>query len=97
MPISRAGAWEVESIHGRDVWAILCRSALRGVGLAARILGLEATENRVERAELCVSYGLEPPTAAIGPRLGDVAVDWAKLGDLERGRVAREVKGLLQP
>jgi hypothetical protein len=95
MPISRAAAWEFESERGHDVWRLMCRSALRAVELAARAFGLESTENRVERAELFVSYGVAPPTLANVPRSrgSERAVDWAKLGDFERARLAREMKG----
>jgi hypothetical protein len=61
------------------------------------VFGVEQNEVRVERAELFVSYGVTPPPAANAARLEfDRVVDWAKLSDFERGRVARALKGPLQ-
>lgn len=99
MPVSRAAAWGIESDRGHDVWGLLCRTALRGVDLAARVFGLEATENRVERAELFVSYGVAPPTLANPPRWAgsERAIDWARLSDFERARLARALNGSVRP
>lgn len=92
MPVSRAAAWKVESTRGHDLWEILCRSALRGADVAARLLGLEATETRVERSELFVAWGVAPipPSGGSSSTLAR-AVDWAKLGELERAQLAREM------
>ena len=89
MPVSRAVAWGIEVNRGHNVWEVLCRTALRGVDLAARVLGLDEDDAQVERAELLVSYGVTPapPRSAARP-----AIDWAKLTEFERGRVAREMK-----
>ena len=89
MPVGRAAAWEIESNRGQNLWRILCRTALRAVDFSAQVFGLEGSENRVERAELLVSYGVHPLPPGNAPR----PIDWARLGELERGRVAREMKG----
>ena len=89
MPVSRAVAWEIEANRGHNVWEVLCRTALRGVDLAAKAFGLDENEGQVERAELFASYGVTPPPPAAAAR---PAIDWARLTDFERGRVAREMK-----
>jgi hypothetical protein len=88
MPVSRAIAWEIEASRGHSVWAVLCRTALRGVDLAARLFGLEENAEQVEHAELLVSYGVAP----VPPRDAARPIDWANLSEFERGRVAREMK-----
>ena len=99
MPASRAATWAIESNRGRGVWEVLCRAALRGADVAARVLGLDAIETRVERAELLVSYGVTPPPPASAMRRldADRAIDWARLSEFERGRVAREMNGGMWP
>jgi len=93
MPVSRAVAWEIEANRGRNVWEILCRMALQGVDLAARVFGVEQSQGRGDGAELFVSYGIIPPPAPNAARLEfEKAVDWAKLSEFERGRVARALK-----
>jgi hypothetical protein len=97
MPVSRAVAWETEAPHGRNVWEILCRTALQGVDLAARMLGVEQSEGRGDGAELFVSYGITPSLAANAPRFElERNVDWAKLSEFERGRVARALQEPVQ-
>jgi hypothetical protein len=88
MPVSRSVSLTVEASRGQGVWALLCRTALLGVDLAAQLLGIEESAGRVEGADLLVGYGVTPPPGNT-PR----SIDWAKLGELERGWVAREVKG----
>jgi len=88
MPVSRAIAWEIEANHGHSVWEVLCRTALRGVDLAAKLFGLEENAEQVERTELFVSYGVAP----LPPRNAARPIDWANLSEFERGRVAREMK-----
>jgi hypothetical protein len=88
MPVSRAIAWEIEANRGHSVWEVLCRTALRGVDLAAKVFGLDENEGQVERAELFVSYGVTP----VPPRHAARPIDWANLSEFERGRVAREMK-----
>jgi hypothetical protein len=87
MPVSRAVAREIEANRGHSVWEVLCRTALRGVDLAAQLFGLEENAERVERAELLFSSGVAP----LPPRNAARPVDWAKLSEFERGRVAREM------
>jgi hypothetical protein len=89
MPVSRAIAWGIEENRGRSVWEVLCRTALRGVGVAGKMFGLDEVEGQIERAELFVSYGVTPPPPRHAAR---PAIDWAKLGEFERGRVVREMK-----
>jgi hypothetical protein len=84
MPVSRAVAREIEANRGHSVWEVLCRTALRGVDLAAQLFGLEENAEQVERAELLFSSGVAP----VPPR----PIDWANLSEFERGRVAREMK-----
>src|SRR5687767_4385764 len=88
MPVSRAAAWKIEANRGQSVWEVLCRTALRGVDLAARLFGLEENAEREERAELLFGYGVAP----VPPRNTARAIDWANLSDFERGRLAREMK-----
>lgn len=94
MPNNRAAAWEIESNRTHGVWEVLCRSALRGADIAAQVLGLDTSESQLERAELLIGYGVTPSSLP-GARPADVerAVDWARLSEFERGRIARELKG----
>lgn len=95
MPTRRATSWTIESHRGRGVWEVLCRAALRGIDVAARVLGLDAVETRDERTEMLASYGVTPPPlGSVMRRLeADRTIDWARLSEFERGRVAREMNG----
>lgn len=76
------------------MWGLLCRAALGGAALAARALGREPSDQQLERSELFVSCGVAAPLATPSPSVGaGRAVDWAKLDELGRGRLAREMKG----
>ncbi|HTV18621.1 MAG TPA: hypothetical protein VMG12_08125 [Polyangiaceae bacterium] len=102
MPVSRAVTWGIDSSRrpasgGTVFWDLLCRTALRGVDVAARIFGLDASEGHVERAELLVSYGITPPAALPSHRFdASRAIDWAGLSEFDRGRVAREMNGTVR-
>jgi hypothetical protein len=87
MPVSRATAWRIETNRGHSVWGVLCRTALRGADLAAKLFGLDENAEQGERAELLFSYGVAP----VPPRNTARTIDWANLSDFERGRVAREM------
>jgi len=70
--------------RGEAVWALLCRTALRGIDWAAEACGAKDVVEHVER-ELLVE-GVAPPSAHACR-----AVDWAKLHDVERVLVASEI------
>ena len=71
-------------VRGEAVWALLCRTALRGIDWAAEACGAKDVVEHVER-ELLVESGSQPVARACR------AVDWAKLSDVERVLVAREI------
>lgn len=88
MAIERSVSWDVEASRGQGVWAVMCRAALRAIDLAAAAFGVTDEAARVERAELLVAYGLAPQLPAAAWQ----AIDWAKLGELERVQLAREAR-----
>ena len=88
MAVERSVSWDVEANLGQNVWAVLCRAALRAIGLAAAAFGVTDEAPRVERAELLVAYGVAPPLATAPWQ----AIDWARLGELERAQLAREAR-----
>ncbi len=67
-----------------NVWSALCRTALRGIEWATDACGSEDALERVERAELLLEHGL----FAQVPASGNHPIDWAKLIENERSRVA---------
>lgn len=98
MPVARAVALEIDANRPQSVWELLGRTALRGIDLAARLFRLDEDEAPIERAELFVSYGVTPLPPRNSTRASDWGnVDWAKLGELERARVAREMTGSWLP
>jgi hypothetical protein len=70
--------------RGEAVWALLCRTALRGIDWAAEACGAKDVVEHVER-DLVGEGGAQPPAPAYR------AVDWAKLSDVERVLVASEI------
>jgi hypothetical protein len=70
--------------RGEAVWALLCRTALRGIDWAAEACGAKDVAEHVEQ-ELLLESGVQPPVHAFK------AVDWAKLSDMERVLVASEL------
>jgi hypothetical protein len=86
MAIESSVPWDVQAQRGRNVWAVLCRAALRAVDVAAAAFGVRDVEARVERTELLVAYGLAPQL----PVQSRQPIDWAKLSELDRGHLARE-------
>jgi hypothetical protein len=73
------------SLHG--LWAFLFRAACRSIEIAAQVCGTTAYDDVVERPEL--SHG----RAAFFPWLApsQPPVNWAKLTEFDRGRIAREI------
>jgi hypothetical protein len=88
--IIRSAAVGAQVSPGQNVWALLCRTALRGIDWAAEACAVKDGENRVERAELLVSCGIAPEPPVVARR---TAVDWAKLDELERVRLSRGLRG----
>jgi hypothetical protein len=72
--------------RGRNVWAVLCRAALRAIDLAAAAFSVKDVDERVERSELLAVYGLVPQQAVSSWQ----SIDWARLSELDRARLARE-------
>jgi hypothetical protein len=87
MAIEGSVSWDVHAHRGRSVWALFCRAALRAVDVAAAAFGVKDVEVRVERTELLVAYGLAPQL----PVPSWQSIDWAKLSELDRAHLAREV------
>jgi hypothetical protein len=75
----------VATRRGENVWAILCRAALRGIEWAAEACGAKDAEVRVERSDLLIGYGF-----AYRPQ-AHCRVDWARLTDADRAAVARAI------
>ena len=92
MAIGRSATLDDSRHLGEGVWLLLCRSALRGIAWAARAIASDDTEDRLERADMLLKLsGIGG--AELGHHRAAVAVDWAKLGELDRARLARELRG----
>ena len=76
---------------GESVWLLLCRSALRGIRWGARALASDDTEERLERADTLLKLGGMVGAELTGRDRASVAIDWAKLGELDRAWLAREL------
>jgi hypothetical protein len=85
MALSRSVHSSAIASRGESVWAILCRTALRGVEWAAEAMATKGAETRVEPSELLIGYGFAFRPQAL------CRVDWAKLTDADRVRVAAEL------
>jgi hypothetical protein len=77
-----------EASFGHTVWALLCQAALRSIDWAAGVWGVKDAHGQAERAELFSGYGSVTQRAAWAHR----SVDWAKLDEFDRGRIAREAQ-----
>jgi hypothetical protein len=91
MAIERSVSRDVEAKRGRNVWAVLCRAALRAIDLAAATFSVKDVDERVERSELLAVYGLVPQRAVSSWQ----SIDWARLSELDRARLAREASNLV--
>jgi len=78
---------------GEGVWLLLCRSALRGIRWAARALASDDAEERLERADMLLKLGGIAGAEFTAHDRASVAIDWAKLGELDRAWLARELSG----
>jgi hypothetical protein len=74
----------------KSIWSMLCRAALESVEWAAAASGTKDAGDRIERAELLVEHGPSLLEWAGAPAVDAASpIDWARLGELERARVAR--------
>lgn len=91
MAFSRSATLDDSRHLGEGVWLLLCRSALRGIRWAARALASDDTEEQLERADMLLNLGgIAGAELTRHPRAA-VAIDWAKLGELDRAWLAREL------
>jgi hypothetical protein len=91
MVFARSATLEGSRHWGEGVWLLLCRSALRGIRWAACALASDDVENGLERADMLLKLGGNAGAELIGHERASAAVDWARLGELERGWLAREL------
>jgi hypothetical protein len=82
MALSRSVQSGQIASRGENVWAILCRTALRGIEWAAAAMSVKDAEVRVERSELLIGYGF-----AFRPQ-AHCRVDWARLTEADRAHLA---------
>ena len=90
MAFGRSATLGVQERWGESVWLLLCRSTLRGIRWSARALASDDDEDRLERAELLARLGGGADEQRWPARHGP-AIDWAKLGELDRGRLAQRL------
>lgn len=91
MAFDRSATLEHGRHRGEGVWLLLCRSALRGIGWAARVVASDDTEDRLDRADTLLKLSGVASVDFSGHRRPALAVDWAKLAELDRAWLAREL------
>jgi hypothetical protein len=84
MAFSRSATLDDSRHLGEGVWLLLCRSALRGIRWAARALASDGADMLLNLGGIAGAELTRHPRAA-------VAIDWAKLGELDRAWLAREL------
>ena len=91
MAFGRSATLGVQERWGESVWLLLCRSTLRGIRWSARALASDDDQERLERAELLARLGGGAGDGQGGPARHELAIDWAKLGELDRSRLAQRL------
>jgi len=88
MAFSRSATLAGHRGLGESVWLLLCSSTLRGIHWSARALASDDDDDEwLERAELLAKLG----AGRDAPAHPEAAIDWAKLDEVERARVEREL------
>ena len=85
MTFDRSATLEHGRHQGEGVWLLLCRSALRGIGWAARVVASDDTEDRLDRADTLLKLSGVASVDFSGHRRPALAVDWI----LRRSKGAR--------
>jgi len=91
MAFSRSATLGAEGRLGESVWLLLCRSALRGIQWSARALASDDVEERLERFDLLARLGVDCSAGPTVPARHEAAIDWARLSDVDRAWLAREL------
>lgn len=93
MAFGRSATLDDSRHWGEAVWLLLCRSALRGIRGAARAIASDDTEERLERTDMLLKLSGIAGAELSGHDRAAFSVDWAKLGELDRAWLTRELGG----